>query len=269
MSLTAIDFDKYVIDKIDIVTGVSKTNGELYFMFDEVKDGSIENGAEKVYGTGAHGNRISALNTNKTAKFACNNGFLVGGAVLAQIGGEAILASDENKIVTPNIEIIEVTDPTSVVLEQIPVGETGAEISFINKANKDMTQGEKYAIGSVASATEFALDPTTKTITLPTGEFEKGDHVIVIYNYEASVGKKITNSGNSYAKNCKLIIDVLCRDVCDNETVIHTKFVFPNANIDGNFNISIGNEPTVHAFSAEAIQETCSKNKELWSWYVV
>ena len=269
MSLTTIDFDKYVIDKFDVVAGISKTTGELYFMFDEIKDGSLENGSEKVYGTSAHGARISALNTNKTAKFTCNNGFIVGGAVTTQIGGTAITASAENKIVTPNIEIVEVIDPTEITLEQIPVGTTGVEIPFIFKANKDMTQGDKFAISATASETAFALTPATKTITLPTGKFVKGDHVIVIYNYEASVGKKFTNSGNEYAKTCKLIIDVLCRDICDNETVIHTKFVFPNASVDGNFNIQVGNEPAVHAFSAEALQEVCSANKELWSWYVV
>lgn len=267
--MTAIDFDKYVIDKFDLVAGVSKTTGELYFMFDEIKDGNIENTGEKAFGTGSHGAKISALNTNKGAKFTCNNGFIIGGAIEAQIGGKATIASEDSKIITPNIEIIEVTDPTEVILQQIPVGVTGAEISFLNKANKDMTQGEKFSIADTASATAFSLIPATKTITLPTGKFAIGDHVIVIYNYEATVGKKFTNRGNEYAKTCKLIIDVLCRDVCDNETVIHTKFVFPNASVDGNFNISIGNEPAVHAFSAEALQDICSKNKELWSWYVV
>ena len=35
--------------------------------------------------------------------------------------------------------------------------------------------------------------------------------------------------------------------VCDNETVYHTKFVYPNAKMDGNFSISIGDTPAVHA----------------------
>lgn len=267
--MTSFDFDKYVIDKIDLITGISKSTGELYFMMDEIKDGSIENGGEKVFGTGSHGTRISALNTNKTAKVSANNGFIIGGTIEAQTGTDAVIASASNKLVVPNVETIEVVDPTKVTIEYTPVGTSGAEIPYIYKANRDGTQGEKYPIGATASATEFSLKPSDKEITLPTDVFKKGDRVIVIYDYEASAGKKYSNTGVAFAKTCKLIVDVLCRDVCDNETVLHTKFVFPNASIDGNFTITIGNEPAAHAFSAEAMTDVCSSNKTMWDWYVV
>lgn len=270
MAITAIDFDKLVIDKIDLVTAFSKSDGSLLLMFDEIKNGTITNAGEKVYGTGAGGARLSALNRNKTSGFSCTNGFVVASAIAAQTGSDIVVASTGSKIKTPTHEIIDVAaGATTVVLSEIPVGVTGAEIKFIYKLQKDNTQGEKYAIAAMASATEFSLVPATKTITLPTDSFTEAGRLIVFYDYEASVGKKLMNKGDTFAKDCKLVLDILCRDVCDNSTVYHTKFVYPSASIDNNFEITVGDEPAVHNFAAEAMQNICSSDKEYWSWYIV
>jgi hypothetical protein len=271
MALTSIDFDKLVIDQIDMVTAFDKSTNELLLMMDEIKDGSIENGAEVVYGTGKGGARLSTLDRNKTSKFSCNNGYIIGGAIVAQTGVSAVVGSAESKLVVPTYDIITIGKTvTTAVLSEIPVGGTaGAEVAFVYKLNRDGTQGNKLVVDSAAAAGKFAISASTKTLTFAAGEFVEGDSIIVFYDYEEAVGKKFSNQGNSFSKNAKIVLDVLCRDVCDNSVVYHTKFVFPNAKVDGNFNISFGNEPAVHAFSAEAVQDICSKNKELWSWYIV
>lgn len=270
MAITSIDFDKLVIDKIDLVTAFSKSDSSLLLMFDEIKNGTITNAGEKVYGTGAGGARLSALNRNKTAGFTCTNGFVVASAIAAQTGSDITVASAGSKIKTPTHEIFDIAaGATTITLAEIPVGTTGAEIKYIYKLQKDNTQGEKYSISATASATEFSLVPSTKVLTLPTGSFTAAGRLIVFYDYEASVGKKLINKGDVFAKDCKLVLDVLCRDVCDNATVYHTKFVFPSASIDNNFEIAVGDEPAVHNFGVEAMQNMCSADKEYWSWYLV
>lgn len=266
-----MDFDKLIIDSIDLATGFDIATGEVLFMMDEIKDGSIENASETVYLTGKNGARIGALDRNKTAKASFNNGFMVGGAIATQIGTAVTLATAGAKFTVPTFDILTVGDtPTTVTLTNVPVGATGAEIKFIYKANKDGTQGEKYAIAATASATEFSLVPATKIITLPTGSvFDTGDRVIVFYDYEASVGKKYVNSGDKFAATVKLVLDLVLRDVCDNATIYHGKMIFDTAKVDGTFNIGVGDTPEAHAFSAEAISNICSTNKELWTWYIV
>lgn len=266
----ALDFDKFIVDCVDRVVGISKSTGECDFILDEIKDATIENGEDIVYLTGKNGTRIGALSRNKTSKFSCNNGFFVGGAMATQIGDTPTIASSSSKLTVPNYEIIDVpAGATTVVLEQIPVGITGNEIPFIYKANSDGTQGEKYAIASTASATEFSLVPATKTITLPTGSFASAGQVIAIYDYETEVGKKYVNSGDKFSKTEKLIIDMTLRDVCDNSAMYHGKMVFQNAKVDGSFTISVQNEPQAHAFSAEAMSNVCSTGKEFWSFTIV
>lgn len=268
MALTNVDFDKLVIDSIDSVTSFDKTDGSILFIFDQIKDGTIENGSETVFGTGKAGVRLSALDRNKTSKFTCTNGYVIANAFAAQLGADIEEASESNKFAVPHLQYITVEDPTKIVLEHTPTGITGKEIAFIYKANSDNTQGEKYPIGATASATEFALDILTKTITLPTGIFKKGDIVIVPYDREATVGKKMVNSGEKFSKTARTVIDVTCRDVCDQSKVYHTIFVYPNAKIDGNFTMTFGNEPVVQAFACEALQDICSINKELFTYYI-
>lgn len=270
MALTSIDFDKLVIDSIDRVTATSKTTGEILTIFEDIQNGTMTQAGERVYGQGAGGARISSLNRNKTAGFSCANGHLVVSGVGVQTGSDVEVAGESNKFIIPEIEFIEVGDvATTIVLTYVPTGATGAEIPFIYKANKDNTQGEKYAIAAEASASAFSLVPATKTITLPTGKFVKGDIVIVKYDREATVGKKISNTGNSFAKTCNLLLDVTCRDVCDNETVYHTKFVYPNFGVDNNFEIVVGDTPAVMNFGGEAMQETCGKERVYWNWFIV
>lgn len=264
-----IDFDKLIIDGIDTVTAIDKTDGSIILQLDQLKDGTLENGTEIVYGTGKASTRISALEKNKTSKFSCNNGYVVTSALAAQVGGEVESASADNKFAIPAFEYIEVKDATKVTLSEKPVGITGKEIPFIYKTNRDKTTGEKFPIGATASATDFALDPDTKEITLPTGVFKVGDIVAVRYEYESETAKKVINKSDNFSKNAKVIIDAVVRDTCDQSTVYHAIFVYPNAKIDGNFSLAFGSEPVAQAFAAEALQDVCSLDKELWTFFVV
>lgn len=256
----ALNFEKIVTDKIVSVSGYSKSTGSCLFILDELKDGTFDNGSEKVFGTGAGGTRISALDRNKTAKFSCTNGFLVGGTIAAQVG---TTVTEETSMLTPALEYITLgATPITALTKYKATGVVGAEIKLY-KANPDGSLGKEYVQAETASVTAYAYAPATKTITVPTSDFATGDVIIVTYNYNAQ-GKKISNKANSFPKAGRIVVDVLCKDVCDNNVSYHAMFVFPNASIDGNFSIGIGNEPAVHAFSCEALNDICSTDKTYW-----
>jgi hypothetical protein len=263
MALTAIDFDKLVIDKVMSVTGLDRTTGELDFMFDEIKDATLENGGETVFGTGAGGRRISAMDQNKTSRITFNNGYVIASALAAQIGADVSVASDTNKLVVPTVETVTVVDGVAT-LPDTPIV---SSVKYAYKANKDMTQGTKYEVDATAGAGKFTLSGSTATF--PVGDFETGDAIIIAYEYETTVGKALINNSEKYSKNVKLIIDLLCRDVCDNSIVYHTKKVYHNAKPDMNVSISVGGEPAVHNFAAESLTDPCSKDKTYWTWFIV
>lgn len=269
MAITAIDFDKIIIDKIMMATATSRSTGELFFMCDQVKNGSIENTGDKAFVTGVGGTNLAALKMNKNVRVTWDNGYVIASGIATQTGTDVVTASSGSKLTVPTTEIITLAGTTNFTVAQVPVGTTGSEIKYLYKANPDGTAGAKYLVAGTASSTEFAVNAATKTVTLPTSGFAIGDRVIVTYNYQTEVGKKLSNVATKYAKDCKLVLDVLCRSTCDTNVTLLTKFVFPYFSIDDNFNITVADTPEAHNFAGDAMQDPCSSNKTLWDWFIV
>lgn len=264
------NFDKLVIDSWDRAIFRNISTGEILAIFDQIKEGSIENTSDQTTQTGLRGVVLNTLNRNKATTISLTNGYLVASGIGVQTGSGVEEASAENKFTIPEIEYSDITtDTTKIVLKRTPVGVTGAEIPFIYKANKDLSQGEKFAIGATVSATTFTLDKATKTITLPTGVFETGDVVIIMYDYEDTVGKKLSNRADTFGGTVELIIDATTHDVCDDAILYHTKIVAPKFTVDSNFNVSVGDEPATHVVTGKCSTNVCSTSQELWNWFIV
>lgn len=262
-----MNFEKLIVDSIDSVIAIDKTTSELLLLLDQIKDGTLENAHDTVYMTGKQGMQLAALDRNKTANFTCNNAYVCGGALALQAGSDIIDASEESKIEVPHFEAVEVKS-NKAVLTYVPVGTEGSEVLYAWKVNNDESQGEKFEVDTVASEGKFSVDAASKTLTFNTGDLTDGERIYVIYNYEATSGRKIVNSGEKFGATVRLLIDVLMRDVCDQSTVYHGIIEFPNAKIDGNFSVEFADEPSVHAFGAQAMVDICNKDKTLWNWYL-
>lgn len=261
-------FDKLVIDSIDTVTALDRTTSEIVFIHDEIKNGTIENGGDLSFGTGAHGRRVSTMQSNKTAKLTYTNAYVVASSLAAKVGANIELASAQNQFTVPTVEFVKVesdggqTPTLTATLSKAPVT---TSIKFAYIAQADMTAGTKLTV-----TTDFSVgDTDNKVLTITNAEVEAGDTLIVCYDYTTSVGKKISNDSDKYSKNVKLIVDMLLRDVCDNSQVYHARMVFFNAVPDMNNTITIGDEPAVEDFSAESIVDPCSVSKLYWDMYIV
>ena len=266
-----INAEKLIVDSIDLVTCFSPSTGELNWMVDQVTDGTLTNGSETVYGTGKGGVNLSALDRNKSASFTINNGYLVGGVIAAQTGSEAVKASVGSPLKkVPTYDRLTVrANATTATLTKTPVGVAGAEVKFVYTLVNGV-QDRKLAVNTTAEkGKSFKVEASSKTLTFATGEFTSDTEIIVFYDYDATEGTKYSNSAEKFSKGGKVVLDLTCRDICDNDIVYHTKFVYPNAKLDGNFEIAIGDTPAVHAITGNALASICSSDKTLWDWYVV
>ena len=261
----AIQFDKYSITSIDSIVGFKPSTEECLFILDEIKDANLEGAADIVWATGKQDRRLAALKRNKTCKISCNNGFIVGGVLKEQFGDTDTVEDFETaSIEIPAFERLTVGAGNTVVLSHSAVGGTGNEIPFIYKANKDGSQGRAYPIGADADTDTFALESDMKTISLPIGQFEQGDTVIVFYN-RLTKGRKYSNKSGNYAGSVKLICDVMIQDVCTKEET-HSKLVMPVVEILDNFSYTFGSEMAVQKFEAEATSSICSGDSEYFYW---
>lgn len=261
--------EKMIIESVDTAV-LLDVDGSLMMMMDELTDVNMTNGAEIVYQTGKLGGRLSAFDRNKTASISFNNAYLVGGAIEAQTGSDAVIASEDEKLSVPTHEILVVKKGAiTATLAEVPVGVTGAEVKFVYTLVNGV-QGEKLEVSDSAAAGKFVVDAASKTLTFDASFAAEADvEIIVFYTYETATGVMYQNRNDKFSKKGKLILDLVQRDICDDGKKYHTRMVYPAAKVDGNFDINVGNDPAVHAFKAEALPNICSTDKSLWQWYVV
>jgi hypothetical protein len=262
-----VDLNKLIIDKISDVRMFDKTTGELFFYMDEIKGGSLENGEEKAYVTGSAGVRLAALNRNQSTRFTCQNGYLALNTLATQFGTEKVMGTASAKVQLPCMELLTTTNGTSITLTNTPVAViTGKPVPFIYAKNADGSPGQKYAAGSSASATEFAI--SDKAITLPTSVFSANDQVYVFYDYETEDAIKISRTNTNFAKNGRVVIGILAKDPCDNGKTYYTCMVIDSASADANVTTNLMGDDFVHDFACDALPNMCSATKEFFNWVI-
>ena len=252
----AIDVNKLTITQIDQITCFNNAN-ELEFIMDEIQEGSINNTQEKVDITGKGGRKISSLKKNKGVTVSATNGLLVGGALAAQTGSEV-----EQGTFKVRVTDIIVVNANAAVTAQEAVGTVGAEIGTLYKKNANGSLGEKLTqVASVTQTGEFAYDNSTKALTFFDGDIADGSEVVAFYDVEVE-SAKISNDSETYSKTLKMYIDVTAQDNCDN--MYHGQFIIQRADFNGEFDLSMGGDPTVHSIEAESLAGGCTGSTNLW-----
>lgn len=258
----AIDVSKLTITQIDQITCFNNAN-ELEFIMDEIQEGSINNTQEKVDITGKGGRKISSLKKNKGVTVSATNGLLVGGALAAQTGSEV-----EQGTYKVRVTDIIVVNTDAGVTAQEAIGTAGAEIGTLYKKNANGSLGDKLTQVADASALatgEFAYTPADKSLTFFAGDLADGSEVVAFYDVEVE-SAKISNDSETYSKTLKMYIDVTAQDNCDN--MYHGQFIIQRADFNGEFDLSMGGDPTVHSIEAESLAGGCTGSTNLWDFIV-
>lgn len=253
-----IDVSKLSITQFDKITCFNNAN-ELEFVMDEIQEGAINQTQDKSDITGRGGRKIGSLKKNKAVTITATNGVLVGGALAAQTGSDVEQGSFKVRMT----EVVAVND-NKATLTGTPVGTTGAEIGYAYITNPSGSLGKQYEQAADAQ-TEGKFSFTGKDLTFHDGDIENGTEVTVFYDAEVTAAQ-ITNQSDVYSKVLKMFIDVTCQDTCDN--MYHGQFIINRADFSGEFELSVGNDPMVHAIEAESLAGGCNKDGSLWKFII-
>jgi len=254
------DLNNFVVDRIVRAVALSQTDDSVLFSINQVTNPSLNVTSETAEAVDALGVPIAIFNRAKTAEFSAENALFDMNLMAVQSGTVKANAADK-AIVTPMFQTIDIDGSASYSLAHTPI-ESPAKIY---KLNGDGTLGTPYTKADAAAADKFALNGVT--LTPPTG-MVKGEQLFVIYEYEADGSEKngavaVVNSAKNFPVGCKLIIEVLGCDVCDQTKMIFAYLVFPNFKLSPDFDWTIATDST-HAFSGRAMQDYCDKDKKLY-----
>lgn len=235
--------------------------GKPRFILDELQEATIANTEEKVDITGKGGRKLNSLKRNKACTISGANGLLSAGMLEAQTGSKF----EHNDSATVAWTDYLYASANTVVLDYPAVGTAGAEIETVYVANNVGIASKVYEQGDAVAEGVFTYDPDTRTITFPEGAVEDGQQVVVFYTrtVEADV---LVNQSDVYSEKLRLYVDGIAEDKCANQ--YHVQFYFPMADFNGNFDIALGGDQTVHNFEAESLSGSCGGAGQLWTYTV-
>lgn len=256
-----MNVDKFTIVSYDQFTGFDAATGNLEMIMDELTDFTLSNSEEKTELKGKNGRTIGSLKKNKKVIGKGTNGMLSGGALATMLGSDIV----------DGLHIVSFTDTVTVsknkaTTTQVAVGTIGNEIGTIyirNAENAFVSGGRKLTqVADVPASGEFIYNPSTKVIEFYADDVADGTEIIMFYDTEVT-GKKITNDTDTYSKVLRGILDVTCKDGCDN--LFHGQFLFGRADFSGTFDLG-GSEAATLGFEFESLPNLCTGKTDLWDF---
>lgn len=229
----------------------------------EIKNAELTDGQDTIWAEGANGVKLVGFDEKKTSNLKFESGVVSTGVIEMQTGSNTTTVTNGNKIKIREEFVLDGTQ-TSVTLGHKASGTAGNEIKWIYKEDSTGEPSKEYAQGAVASATEFAYDPSTKDVTLPTGVFTAGDVVCIDYFPTFSTYDEISNDADKFSFTGEIYFDAWWTDTCTKADV-PLQLYCPAGKVDGKMTLKFGDSVATQSVDIEALADQCrGKQPTLW-----
>ena len=248
----AISVNQLILDKVRALYANDLSTGEMLYRLKSIEDPSLKCSAEGEEVTDAVGAVITTIYRAKKATFSGTASLLSLDLAAAQFGTKKVSGSAQSKIKTPCVEILTINESGKIVLSNEPVDDIQYIYSMVNDE-----PSVTYSAGAAVSDTEFTVDKTAKTITVPTGATGK---ILVKYNYETENAVSVANKASEFPEACELIIEVYFKDVC-NENIKYSGYIYcPKAKLNPE-QIELALTSTgKHSFEFNMMKDYCAED---------
>lgn len=245
------------ITSVETITAFDIVSGAYLFTLDELQGVTIAQSQEKTDITGKQGRKLATLKRNKAVTISGTNGMVSHGLLERQTG-----ASFENKATEVLwTDYLTVTSGKATTSWKA-IGTAGAEIEALYLKNADGTLGTELEQDTTAAAGKFAYAPATKELSFHTDVADNTE--IIVYYKRKITANVLDDESDVYSGKATLYIDALCEDKC--AKVYRLQILVPKADFDGEFSFEMGDNQTVHEFSADALAGACGAGGQFFSY---
>lgn len=189
----------------------------------------------------------------------------------ASTGNEKEVASSTTKITMPKITVVKQGSAATVSLLNLTAGEELAEPADVespgatikvNALGNNGAMGKAYIKDTTASADNFAYNPTTGVLTLPTDT--DVDKFVIKYNRKTQNAVKVTNSADKFPTTVSLTLKCLAIDPCKPDIVRACYVLIPSFQVSPEVNITLNTEGTLD-YTGSMQVNYCGDDKELYT----
>jgi hypothetical protein len=256
-----------IIDRLQFGYG-AKSNGTALYALTQLKEAGINITADSTDITDKDGNLVYRKYSGKKGEVTSQNAFMNLAVVETLSATDAEIATADKGIVMPMIEIVKAGKTLDIT--------NFVDGTVVVNALKNGAMGDEYALGSAASATEFAIEkvdasgdtPASATLTPPTAEGEI--EYIVKYKKTVYSGAKIVNSSDNLPTSHELYFKALAIDPCDKENLKAVILYIPSFIPSPEITVALqGGDSQTMDFNGAMMADTCSEDKELFVLYFI
>lgn len=262
---TAIQVPDLAITELQTITafGLGENAGDYLFTLDELQDVTLSQAEESTEITGRAGRRLATLKQNKTVTISGTSGLYSAGLLELQTGGNFAKSTTATVKRTEYLSVV----GNAATLNFAPTGALNAV--YVRDSHGVVTKALTVSSASTVPAGSYKMTTADGVTTLSFSSEDAASSVIVVYD-SVVTGNVLTNDSGTFAQKAALYIDALAEDKCAN--TYRVQIYIPKADFSGEFDIALGGDQTVQAFSAEALAGSfCGADATagtLWTWTV-
>lgn len=249
---------RYALKKVRKITGKDIATKKNKFILSDLKSLTISGNSDVVWADGNDGAHLVGFDTNKVSSIEAENGSIDIGYLETQTGGT--LKKVDNGTEVLFTETLTITGGKAKTSHKAS-GVVGGEIGFVYPldSTSDPDRLNAYVQGATASDTEFAYDPATKEITLPTDKFKDGDKVYVEYFPTFKTYEELDNDFDKFSESVSVYVDAWFTDICTKKDV-PLQLVMESGKVSGEINYQMGSDAAVQNVSIEALKNCGESN---------
>ena len=245
----------------EIILGVAQNyDGDILYTLDQLSSASIEISSESTDITDKRGNVVRTIYRTKTGTFTATNAFLHPQVMNAQSGSEIDIASDDNKLVFPKIEMY--AAGSTVTLDENYVDDTLVVIGVYGNGGNSAA----LTASTTADAGKLTYAISGTTVTLPAAGDDYPVNYVLKYDRTVTAGYKLVNDADVFADTIRLTLYCSIVDPC--EDALRSCYVYiPSFQPSPEANISLNAEEQELDFSGNLQIDYCASQKNLYIIY--
>ncbi|MDO5399140.1 MAG: hypothetical protein Q4G33_14580 [bacterium] len=248
----------FAFDRIQL--GIAENfNDEILYGLFQLADATIEVTAESEDINDKDGNLIRRRWKSKSGTFTANNAMLNVNILAASSGNPLEISMKDKVLEMPKIELVNAG--STITLTDAIEGTIKVAGAYANGAT-----GDNYELGTLASATEFAYDTTTKKLTPPTVTGEDAPTKFMVIYQTNSDGYKVANTVDKFPETIKLTLKALYVDPCLKGYVRPAYIVLPSFQPSPEASVATATDTQLE-YSGDLQVDYCGSEKALYYIY--
>lgn len=261
-----------IVDRLQFGYG-AKSNGTPLYALTQLTQANIDITADSTDINDKDGNLVYRKYTGKKGEVTATNAFLNLAVVETISATDAEIATADNGIVMPMIQIVKAGETLDIT------GYVDGSIHVNALSTKGSMGKDEFKKGSAASATEYAIKhtdasgepdntPASDVLTPPTADDET--QYIIKYKKTIKRGAKITNSGKKFPKSHELFFKALVVDKCETDVLKAAIIHIPSFMPSPEFSLALqGGDSQTMDYKGSMMLNACSTDGELFSIYYI